>query len=360
MPEIIIFFLLFVLPVIFWPFGPILFETPKVLIAEILIEALIISYFLPNTKDILKVLPKKQVLTILGIFLLSLIDLVLFPGTTTFLGNAFRLQGTFLLWNLLAFSLISGAIPLPKRFRWLTLSLFGLLALLAWLVGGNGEGRIIGSLGEPNSLAGVVIYLWPLVFLKVPRKRLTRLVGLLITITIILFSGSRSALIAFMIQFMFMILSQKFIRSYLFAALFALLLLATSLILPFAAPKLIYESRAEVWQTALASGFEQPLLGHGFGNIEQSLHQTSLRLGNNIQYQYVDSSHNIFLDFWVEGGLIGLGLFCYLLFNVFQDLIKRQSIIQLTMMLGLLTVLSFNPVSVCILIAFWWLICQYR
>jgi len=120
----------------------------------------------------------------------------------------------------------------------------------------------------------------------------------------------------------------------------------------------LYENRGEVWTTALVAGFTHPLFGTGFGNTEVFLHQATLKLHNHLQGYYVDSSHNIFLDWFVEGGIVGLGLFASLLFQTFSRFVTAKQERNLVLLLGLTAGLSFNPVSIVLLIAFWWLIGQ--
>ena len=134
--------------------------------------------------------------------------------------------------------------------------------------------------------------------------------------------------------------------------------MACSLFLPFVEKSGWYENRAEVWHTALVAGTLSPIFGHGFGNTQSNLHQTSLILNNNIQYQIVDSSHNLVLDFWVQGGFLGVACLVLLLWGGVGGLIKHQAKLELTAFLGIFTVMLFNPVSVVILVYFWWLISQ--
>src|SRR5581483_8960777 len=127
---------------------------------------------------------------------------------------------------------------------------------------------------------------------------------------------------------------------------------------PFIENKGPFENRGEVWKTAFLSGLEAPLVGHGFGNVEKALKETSMRIGNNIRFQYVDSSHNILLDYWTEGGILGLGLLLIFLFLSFREYIQHHEKSLLAPLLGICTVMLFNPVSVVTLVAFWFLIGQ--
>ncbi len=135
-----------------------------------------------------------------------------------------------------------------------------------------------------------------------------------------------------------------------------MILLFTSLFLPLIQKKKIWENRTEIWSTALAAGLERPILGWGFGNVEFALRETSFLLKNNLRFQYVDSSHNLILDYWVQGGIVGVILILYLIFLTFKKFISKKDRLSLGVFFGVLTVLQFNPVSVVTSIHFWWLI----
>ena len=89
-----------------------MFETPKVIVGEILIEVLVLLTFLKSRFQ-LRINPFTGAVALL--FLLSLIDLIFLRTDTTLFGNPFRLQGVFLLWHLLVLAVVSSAISLPKR-----------------------------------------------------------------------------------------------------------------------------------------------------------------------------------------------------------------------------------------------------
>lgn len=54
--------------------------------------------------------------------------------------------------------------------------------------------------------------------------------------------------------------------------------------------------------------------------------------------------------------MAGLGLLLGLLFIAIRNFLRQKRTLELTAMLGLLTVLSFNPVSIAVLVVFWWMI----
>lgn len=131
-------------------------------------------------------------------------------------------------------------------------------------------------------------------------------------------------------------------------------------IFPFREPAGKWENRNQIWQTAFAAGKINPLFGSGFGNIEKPLKIASEKLGENnlVRYQPIDSAHNIILDFWIQGGAVGVALLLLLIISALVAFSQKQNIFFLTILFGLLTVLMFNPGSIVTLIAFWWVIGQ--
>lgn len=350
--EKIIFFLLFILPFIIFPIGTSPFEAPKVYITEIAIIILFIWYI---AKQPALSLRQKKYLPYYLIFLLSFIHLFTVPSTTLVFGNVFRMQGVFFLWLLLLFSILSSkiVIKLPS-IRILTFLIF-LHVLAAVLIQAKIDDRAIGTLGEANSLAANTIFLFSfLLFLPFQKKDWWyKAISFIFILFILLFTGSRSGIIAFCIVSIFYLLQRFSLRA---AFIVAVLLFCSSLVLPFLQQNQLFENRATVWQTAFAAGFAKPLLGWGFGNTELALAETAQRENTILQYEYVDSSHNVFLDFWVQGGLIGLASIAFLVTTAYYHFMKQKKLLELAILFGLLIMLSFNPLSVAVLVQFWWVV----
>ena len=142
------------------------------------------------------------------------------------------------------------------------------------------------------------------------------------------------------------------------AVIFCMVLIAISITLPFIENVGWFENRSEIWITSFKSGLTSPFIGQGFGNIQNLIHQTAFELNNNVQYQIVDSSHNFLLDFWIQGGIVAITSIIILIGLSTQNFIKTRKFPELTAFLGIIIAMLFNPVSVVILLAFWWLIGQ--
>lgn len=328
------------------------------LAVQILIELLLIFTLLKD-RLFFRSVDKYQVLLLAVLIVLTLYQLFFIRESVMFFGNEVRLQGIFLLWHLLILAFLGSKLDLGKLPGILfPLSLIFLL-VAALLVESDINGRAIGTLGEANALAASAIFFWPFALVlnvrKKPISQIFKPVILVTVLTVVLLSGSRSALLAFILQAVFFI-AVKFIRLRK-AIVLVFLLILLSLVLPFLKGGGWYENRSEIWSTAIVAG-QRNFLGQGFGNIEHGLLQASLVLDNNLKYQAVDSSHNFLLDFWVQGGAIGLGILLMMILLSINDLIKGKKVIEISVFLGLISVLLFNPASVATLVAFWFMLGQ--
>lgn len=353
MIKYLTFFLLFGLPFIVLPLGASPFEIPKVLVVEVIIVLLTLIWIFQRNRSRESFFLKKW-WPLAVLVLLGLTHLIFLNTPTTFFGNVFRLQGVFLLWNLLIFAFLVSSVKSNKiPFYLPLLSLVG-LAGSSFLISGNEAGRGVGTLGEPNSLAAAGVFLWPLLYLS-HKKILWRLIGPVLAFVLIFISGSRSAVIALSLQGIFLFLVNFIKLSSLKSFLVILPFLILSLSLPLIEGGGWFENRGQIWQTAFFSGLESPIWGQGFGNTEQSLYKTSQTLNNNIQYQYVDSAHNLLLDYWLQGGILALGSIMWLTSQAFKQFISLGKNLEVTLLIGTLTMMFFNPMSVVVLIYFWWL-----
>ncbi len=352
----LVVFLLFFLHIIVIPIGISPFEAPKVMIAEIVIDILLLLKIISFKKEYLKTLIHPQAIFIGILLLLSLDQKFLFNPQGSFFGNPYRLQGVFLFWHLLAFSCLSKNLNLEKLIK--TFSPFSLIFLLMGTVilGVNQNNRSFGTLGEPNALSATAVFIFPFIFFT--KNLFFKIGSILATILIILLSGSRAGVIAFFIQTLLILMHSKFKISIQKSAFLSLILISLTLSLPLTQNLNWFENRSQVWQSAFYSGLTSPILGHGFGNIQNPIHQTAIKLNSPIQYQVVDSSHNFLLDFFLQGGLVGLICILILIGLSLQNYIRNKKLMELTAFLGLTTTMLFNPVSVVNLLAFWWLIGQ--
>lgn len=291
--------------------------------------------------------------------MLSIVDLLIFPTEMAFYGNQFRLQGILLLWFLLLFSFLSKQFSVEKLPLWVPFTTLLLLVVSAFFLGANESGRAIGTLGEPNAFGSVLVAIWPFIFfhknsVTFRQKTLIKTISLVIVIIGLFICGSRAALFGLFLQMLFIGLVQIKRISIQKASWISLFIVCLTLFLPFFENR-IFENRGEVWVTAAHAGLQKPFLGWGIGNIEIALKETAHTLSNNLRWQYVDSAHNVLLDWWVQGGIIGLALMGILFLFTVRNMVQKARTLELAVVIGLVATMLFNPVSVASLIFFWWL-----
>ncbi|MGI8419386.1 MAG: O-antigen ligase family protein [Candidatus Levyibacteriota bacterium] len=255
---------------------------------------------------------------------------------------------------LLLFSFTSSLLPPFKMSRWFFLIILCIQCFFAFIIGGEGT-RAIGTIGEPNALAADIVFLWPFIYFY-NHNKLYKVGSILLAVLIILLSQSRSGIIAICIQLAFFFLTYKLHMSLKKSTMICLILMVFSLLLPFFDQKGFYENRTQVWQSALMAGVTHPILGNGFGNIQYALQASEKQFHNNLGLSMIDSSHNIFLDWFVQGGIVGLTVFLSFLYQAFTIFIQKKETPYLVILLGLLVSLSFNPASIIALIALFWIL----
>lgn len=359
------YLLFFLIPLIVIPGLNLRFEPPKVLLSEFLIELMVIFSLLTGRFN-LKRASKPLAVLLSGLFFLSLFHLSLNPTKDGLFGNIFRLQGTILFWHFLFLALLAQNVYFYLKEKYVYLAGFIAIFSGGLVSGTNSAGRWIGSLGEPNALGAIMVFLFPFVFLSF-KSIWIRAIGVIGALGVINFTESKSALIALTLELLFLGLIKLFKGKFLPAVIICSIFLILALGLPIIERAYFlktnngpmnfrFEDRAQIWQAALASGFDSPLIGTGIESIQGQIHKYAVKLNFNAQYQVIDSSHNLILDFWVWGGIVGLGLFGVLGVIAVKEMAQKRMLLELTVFLGLLTVLSFNPATVTILAAFWWVI----
>lgn len=347
--------LLFALPFVVLPFGLSPYEVPKVFVAEALIISL--AFFSVWDGSAVRIF-RKNALTygLLGIAALALLQSIIFPGNLVWFGNAARFQGSFL-YILLVFWALTSAHIHTRNTGVLSIFTLVLLGATAFIFPSTIDGRAVSLIGEPNAFAAEILFLWPLTLLiEMPKhwKHAVRIAVFVLTVILIAVSGSRSAWVGLFIQGFILLLSEKIALKK--GAIIGAVILGISFVLPFKESVSVLDSRSEIWQTAYHAGLAHPVIGGGIGSVQLQLAGSALTLQNGLRFNYVDSSHNIFLDWWVQGGIVGLGLLLFVLTGTIIQFVKRREILYLTMLFGLLASLSFNPASIVSLVALWWLI----
>ncbi|HET9029943.1 MAG TPA: O-antigen ligase family protein [Candidatus Aquilonibacter sp.] len=126
----------------------------------------------------------------------------------------------------------------------------------------------------------------------------------------IVVSGSREALIALVLLFLYLVVRSKY-RVQMLAVMAALAPLLTSM------PTTMWmrftqlastggAGRADIWSVGLEAAKHRPLLGYGIGNFQAAYDQFYLGVPQTYPYGFDSPAHNIVLHYGVELGVVGL------------------------------------------------------
>ena len=119
-------------------------------------------------------------------------------------------------------------------------------------------------------------------------------------------SGSRSGLLALSLEvILYIVIKSK--KAYVKKSLyFTVGLYALMLMFVFVDVLSSVEQRSEIWRVAVHAIQSHPIVGAGIGSVEKSLQLASWDISSPLRFLYVDSAHNMLMDFWIQLGLIGV------------------------------------------------------
>lgn len=212
------------------------------------------------------------------------------------------------------------------------------------------QGRIVGTMGNPNFLAGILSMMLPFVwFSKFKNKNFGLILKIVLTILIsvaIFLTGSRSGMIgaAFIIlsSLVYYFRKQKF-RNILIG------IIAICLVFVFFQTNIknqrvsVWDNRDLIWSEGLKAIESRPILGYGQENFELIYPKE-----RNVK---VDSAHNIFIEVGVASGIVGLILFVLIVFTAIKE---APFPIKLSIAAFIISGF-FNPLSIA-QIAFFWMV----
>lgn len=367
-----IFFLLLFLPLIFFipVFNP--YEYPKFLFFVITIQVLLLFNIFRSLiyrKYPFKIDFSSGLLIGFAIVVLAS-DIFGLDFKTSILGSDFRRQGFLTLeTSILFFLLIKSSKNFKDYFLYkkailigvFFVSMFAVYQIISFYLFKDlsiprYNGRIVGTLGNPNFLGGYLAIALPFLFEiknSSVKNYILKLIFIAIVIVVIMFSFSRSAIIASLI-----ILIIYFVKSFLNKERFfgALIIISATIFFLvsrqdqvfFNLNKLrqisVWDNQLIIWNEGIKAVINRPILGYGQENLELVYPPK--------RFQKVDNAHNIFLEIAVSSGLTGLLAFLAIIFYFFR---KSNSTIKISLV-AFLIVAQFNPLSIAEIAFFWFLL----
>lgn len=348
--------LIFLLPLFFWP-SPLKFELAKValfftagffLILLFLATKLNIENFEARFKNLDKIW-----FFWVGILFLSTLINQSFPYG--FLVGGYRHQSVifFFLLGLFALAIKEQKTESLKPFlKWASLAIIieTLIIYTQWLAIKfnfpilSYNQRPIGTIGEPNAVAGFLVLGIPIIitFLHQP------LIPVLAVILAIVLTGSKAgilAVIAELIVFIFLWQKKFPFKKPLLLTCLVIVIFSGVFGAYFERKESPFENRWLIWNLGIKAILERPILGYGAEGIIKVYDREFRQINLPLEELAVDRSHNLFLDITLFSGLTGLFVFCLWLGKITKSLVKRKSW-ALIPLAGFLVFSFFQPLGV--------------
>lgn len=343
--------MLFVLPLLIFPWANLAFELPKVLGLYLFSVLLLISCWFGKFR-----LAKLTSIHLLLFWLFAWLVFVSLLGVSfeqSFWGSYFRREGLLTWASYLIVFMVSGAVftkeTVQKKVSIAVVasacivSFLGIVqfVLAGYLSIGNSylyNGRIVSTFGQPNFLGTFLAmslpFFWHLSFRRGLLVRFALWIGGLIVAIGLICTASRSAYLGFFVIALFWGFFHR--KSFFFATAIMVGFVALIIFLfPFVLQEQwrraefdlgkhwTAENRGLIFLRSFDLILKRPIAGYGvesYGLIFQSVVRPS-DLG--LREIAVDSSHNIFLDIAVQSGMVGLLLFLWFLKTLYSYVLHR-------------------------------------
>jgi len=346
--HIILFFVLVILPFVFWPFSPIPFEIPRVFFVHRAIELLAVSgliILLTHPKNILQ---KTLVVPLILYTLIATASLLWsINWQKSVVGNVYRADGLITLWRLSGFALLLGSLWKQKYSDTFSISVtlgaigVSVLTISSYLLHTVGitffsdwQGTFGSTFGQPNFLGGYLVVTVPFCLYLYKKMKSNHLyfvkISLAVQIIALLLTGSLGSIGTVVMIFIGSFILRKnysFKNGRLVAGgIVILLLLSFSLI--FALQNRLpvttnAESRGRIFTKLAIASAQKPLLGWGWANVDLAFSSIDwpYKFNNDV---YVDKAHSTLLEIFVTTGLIGFCVYIVFLCMLLTILWKKS------------------------------------
>jgi O-antigen ligase len=363
---------LMVLPLVFWPKAGIKYEIPRVIWFEWWVKLLTILVVL-NIKQRSKGRKDFKLVWLVWLWLIAAV-ITAAAGvdfSKSIWGNFYRRDGLLTLFHLVGLFLV---IFISWRKSWRTPTIIalsmGMVIVSGWaVIEGVKTGGLtaIGvSFGQPNFLAGYLLAGMPFFgYLLVKSKKLWQkavcLTALALQAAAIGLTHAKAGILGTGIAFgLWWWLKQK--RYWRFAGIVlgaGLLILGVSYLgLNKKIDPRTPEDRRRIWVKVFLGAVKRPIIGYGVANVDYAFEAVDWPYPvNQGQDVYVDKAHSHLLEILATTGVIGLGVYLWLLVSVGRKLYKNKAKLwQMTLLivLGLYVFYTqINVISIAQEVLFW-------
>ncbi len=292
------------------------FEEPKILIFLIGNFLLFINWIIKGGTQKL-FLKKSDYLYLIWILVLGISSFVSGDFAAGITGGGYRHQGILFFFSLWIIGKTVESLPSNKKDllgRFISyVVLCEVLIVFAQIVSGKVYfGRPLGTMGDPNAVAGVLS-----IGIYFVGEYLPSIFSLGVFAAIIL-TWSKSGILS-VVTYSAGLLQKKFGKALILvaissAAIWAMFSYATSDNTSF------FEDRRVIWDIAIQAISQKPLLGWGVGQTEQIYISSFYKKGIPLESLDIDSAHNLLLDIVLASGIIGAAIFAYYIYSLFYEL----------------------------------------
>ncbi len=210
------------------------------------------------------------------------------------------------------------------------------------------QGRIVGTMGNPNFLGGFLAMTLPFVLMTKNvflNRKIVRISAVFLNLIVIMFTQSRGAIISFaVVMILFLLHRVKFRRPGAIIYLIIVILLTLIATISVIKRDSIWDSRGMIWKEGVTAFSKRPITGYGQENFELIFPKERLIK--------VDSAHNIFIEILVSSGIIGLLLYMCIIFEG----IRRVPLVVKIAIIAFLVRAQFNPLSIAEIGYFWFML----
>lgn len=361
-------FLVFIsiIPFVYLPdlFNP--YEFPKFILLAIfsLIVGNIVLMLILFRKKISVNISKLDIAVMAFISILLIADIFGESVIDSLLGSSYRLQGFITYLSLGYLYLIarfcSSQIKQELLHQLFSIQLAGisgflivqfLLASFEYFQISLFQNRFHGTFGNPNFAGGYMAMLFAYILFWNSSGSLVykvKPVVLLLGGIAIVLTDSRSAILGVVVSIMIYFLTLGFKAARYRIFIFSLLLLSIVSCLFLVIRYSIHErriseweNRSIIWNQGLHLIEQKPILGYGQENI-------GIVFPENLHFA-VDNIHNIFLEYTISAGIVGLFTFCTVLAFAFRNVNTSGRFLIVAFLISA----CFNPLSISQLLLFW-------
>ena len=363
---------LMVLPLVFWPKAEIKYEIPRVIWFEWWVKLLTVLVII-NIKLWSKSRKDFKLVWLVWLWLIVAVITAItgVDFAKSIWGNFYRHDGLLTLFHLAGLFLVI-FISWRKSWRMPTIIALsvGMAIISGWAViegvKNSGIGAVGVSFGQPNFLAGYLLAGMPFLgYLLVKSKKLWQkavcLTALVLQAAAIGLTHAKAGILGTGIGMgLWWWLKQK--RYWRFAGIVlgaGLLILGVSYLgLNKKIDPRTPEDRRRIWVKVFLGAVKRPILGYGIANVDYAFDAVawpySVNKGHDV---YVDKAHSQFLEVLATTGIIGLGVYLWLLGSVIFRLYKdRTKLWEMTLLivLGLYVFYTqINVISIAQEVLFW-------